>query len=102
MRGASARTGASYGGYAALMGAANEPTLYHCAAGYVGVYDLATMHTHGDVRQRGSGETYLREWIGSRDELTAVSPNRFADRIKVPEFWQPAARISAPQSSTAD
>ena len=78
--------GASYGGYAALMGVAKEPDLYRCAVGYVGVYDLPTMHTHGDIQQRGSGETYLREWIGSRDELAAVSPNRIADRIKVPVF----------------
>lgn len=78
--------GASYGGYAALMGVAREPALYKCAAGYVGVYDLPTMHTHGDVQQRGSGETYLREWLGDRAALGAVSPNRMADRIKVPVF----------------
>lgn len=78
--------GASYGGYAALMGAAKEPGLYQCAVGYVGVYDLPTMHTHGDIQRRGSGATYLREWIGERDALGAVSPNRMADRIKVPVF----------------
>jgi dipeptidyl aminopeptidase/acylaminoacyl peptidase len=78
--------GASYGGYAALMGVAKEPGLYRCAAGYVGVYDLPTMHTHGDIQQRGSGETYLRRWIGERDALAAVSPNRMADKIKVPVF----------------
>lgn len=78
--------GASYGGYAALMGVAKEPGMYRCAVGNVGVYDLPTMHTHGDIQRRGSGETYLREWIGERDGLTAVSPNRLADRIKVPVF----------------
>ena len=78
--------GASYGGYASLMGVAKEPDLYKCAVGYVGVYDLPTMHTHGDIQQRGSGETYLREWVGERDQLGAVSPNRMADRIKVPVF----------------
>ena len=78
--------GGSYGGYAALMGVAREPTLYQCAVGYIGVYDLPTMHTHGDVQQRGSGETYLNEWIGERESLAAVSPNRMADRIKVPVF----------------
>ena len=78
--------GSSYGGYAALMGAAREPSLYRCAAGNVGVYDLPTMHTHGDVQRRGSGVTYLREWIGEREALAAVSPNRIADRIKVPVF----------------
>lgn len=41
---------ASYGGYAALMGVAKEPTLYRCAAGYVGVYDL-------DMMARDTGAT---------------------------------------------
>ncbi len=78
--------GGSYGGYAALMGVAKEPSLYKCAVGYVGVYDLPMMHSRGDVQQRGSGETYLNEWIGPKAELAAVSPNRMADRIKVPVF----------------
>lgn len=78
--------GASYGGYAALMGVAKEPALYRCAAGYVGVYDLPTMHTHGDVQQRGSGEAFLRRWLGEREALGAVSPNRIADRIEAPVF----------------
>ncbi len=78
--------GASYGGYAALMGVAKEPELYKCAAGYVGVYDLPTMHTEGDIQQLGSGEAFLRRWLGEREALGAVSPNRIADRIKVPVF----------------
>lgn len=78
--------GASYGGYAALMGAAREPDLYKCVVGYIGVYDLPMMHVHGDIQRRGSGETYLREWIGEREALAAVSPNRMADRIKAPVF----------------
>lgn len=78
--------GASYGGYATLMGVAREPDLYRCAAGYVGVYDLPMMHTRGDIQQRGSGETYLNEWIGPTAGLGGVSPNRIADRIKVPVF----------------
>jgi len=78
--------GASYGGYAAMMGAAKEPALYRCAAGYVGVYDLPIMFTSGDIQRRGSGETYLKEWIGERAQLAAVSPVNLADRIKVPVF----------------
>lgn len=78
--------GASYGAYAALMGVAKEPSLYRCAAGYVGVYDLPMMHTTGDIQRRGSGETYLREWIGEPGALAAVSPTRLADRIRVPVF----------------
>ncbi|QOY63488.1 S9 family peptidase [Lysobacter sp. H21R4] len=78
--------GGSYGAYASLMGVAKEPDLYRCAVGYAGVYDLPTMHTHGDIQGHGSGETYLREWIGERSELAAVSPSNMADRIKVPVF----------------
>ena len=78
--------GASYGAYAALMGVAREPSLYQCAVGYVGVYDLPTMHSHGDIQQRGSGETFLDEWIGEPDQLDAVSPNNLADRIEAPVF----------------
>ena len=76
--------GGSYGAYAALMGAAREPALYRCASGYVGVYDLPAMHTSGDIRDSDSGDTYLQRWIGKPEELAGVSPNRLADKIKVP------------------
>lgn len=78
--------GASYGGYASLMGVAKEPDLYRCAAGYVGVYDLPTMHADGDIRDRASGRTYLNEWIGPKEDIASVSPTRLASRIKVPVF----------------
>src|SRR5690606_18350126 len=78
--------GASYGGYAALMGVAREPGLYRCAAGYVGVYDLPMMHARGDIQERGSGVTYLREWLGAPDALRDVSPVNLAANIKVPVF----------------
>lgn len=76
--------GASYGAYAALTGVAKEPDLYRCAVGMVGVYDLPMMHNTGDIQRRGSGQTYLREWIGERDAIADVSPTRMAERIKVP------------------
>lgn len=78
--------GASYGAYAALMGVAKEPSLYRCAAGYVGVYDLPIMYTSGDIQERRSGENFIKEWIGERAQLEAVSPVNLADRIKVPVF----------------
>ncbi len=77
--------GASYGGYAALMGVARDPGLYRCAAGYVGVYDLELMHR--DTSQgSGSGRTWATDWLGDRRELGASSPVNLADRIKVPVF----------------
>jgi len=77
--------GASYGGYAALMGVARDPALYRCAAGYVGVYDLELMHR--DTSQgSGSGRTWATDWLGDRRELGASSPVNLADRINVPVF----------------
>lgn len=78
--------GASYGAYAALMGVAKEPSLYRCAAGYVGVYDLPMMQRE-DGRKRRSLGNWSRDWVGEdMAALAAVSPNRMADRIKVPVF----------------
>ncbi|MDQ3224455.1 MAG: S9 family peptidase [Gemmatimonadota bacterium] len=77
--------GASYGAYAALMGVATEPELYKCAAGYVGVYDLPMMHAE-DSGTSASLETWVNEWVGEKNVLGAVSPNRLADRIKAPVF----------------
>jgi len=78
--------GASYGGYAALMGVAREPSLYRCAAGYVGVYDLPMMHARGDISRELSGQTYLRQWLGKPETLREVSPVNLAANIKVPVF----------------
>ncbi len=78
--------GASYGAYAALMGAAKEPDLYACAAGYVGVYDLPMMYSRGDIQQARSGEHFLKEWLGDPASLAARSPVNLAGKIKVPVF----------------
>lgn len=77
--------GASYGAYAALMGVAKEPALYKCAAGYVGVYDLPMMHAE-DSKATKRLATITQDWVGARDQLHVVSPNRLADRIKAPVF----------------
>lgn len=77
--------GASYGGYASLMGVAKEPALYRCAAGYVGVYDLPMMHSE-DTRRAKWTANWAREWVGDHAQLGAVSPNRMATRIRVPIF----------------
>lgn len=77
--------GASYGGYAALMGAAKEPDLYACAVGYVGVYDLEKMHKDDAAHSR-SWKSWTNDWIGDRNTLGEVSPVNLAARIKVPVF----------------
>jgi dipeptidyl aminopeptidase/acylaminoacyl peptidase len=75
--------GASYGGYAALMGVAKEPDLYKCAVGYVGVYDMAAMYHRGDISATKSGKNFLDETLG-KDNLDQISPDKLASRIKVP------------------
>ncbi|RZA24503.1 MAG: S9 family peptidase, partial [Lysobacteraceae bacterium] len=77
--------GASYGAYASLMGVAKEPSLYKCAAGYVGVYDLVTLSAK-ESRENKRMNTWTGEWLGTGPGLAAVSPNRIAGRIQVPVF----------------
>jgi dipeptidyl aminopeptidase/acylaminoacyl peptidase len=75
--------GASYGGYAALEGAAREPELYKCAIGYVGVYDLALLYHRGDIPESTSGRNFLMRVLGDdKAELARRSPVDQAERIK--------------------
>lgn len=75
--------GGSYGGYAALMGAAKEPDLYRCAVGYIGVYDLPLLYKKGDIAKDRFLNMELTEHLGTQG-LDAVSPVNLADRIKIP------------------
>ncbi len=75
--------GASYGAYAAVMGAIREPNLYQCAAGHVGVYDLRLIYSDGP----GGGGRSIRnhfEVVLGTENLEAISPNLLAERIKIP------------------
>jgi dipeptidyl aminopeptidase/acylaminoacyl peptidase len=77
--------GASYGGYAALMGAVREPDLYHCAIGYAGVYDLESMLSSGDVPRSRLGRAYLSTALGDDlEQLHSRSPTFNAARIRIP------------------
>ncbi|MFY2765255.1 alpha/beta hydrolase family protein [Arenimonas sp. MALMAid1274] len=77
--------GASYGAYAALVGAAREPELYRCAAGYVGVYDLPMMHQQ-DSRDSDSAKTWMNDWVGPINTLQANSAITLAAKVKAPVF----------------
>ena len=74
--------GGSYGGYAALMGAATS-NLYKCSVSFAGVSDL--LYLLDDSRRYGGEET-LRIMLGnkSRQELKDTSPVNLADKIKIP------------------
>lgn len=77
--------GVSYGGFAALMGAAREPDLYRCAIGYAGVYDLELMRDSGDIPDARGGRAYLDRVLGTDvAKLHAQSPVYNAQNIKVP------------------
>jgi len=75
--------GASYGGYAALMGAVKEPDLYQCAIGYAGVYDLPLKYKKGDIQERQEGVSFIEQTVGTDlNELKKYSPAYQVDKIK--------------------
>lgn len=82
--------GASYGGYAALAGAALTPDLYRCAVSVAGVSDLAEFIAWRK-REWGAdseGYTYWLTSIGDpkrdAEKLVATSPARRAADIRIP------------------
>ena len=80
--------GASYGGYAALAGAAFTPELYVCAVSVGGVADLPMML--GKFKKRSGSDSdslaYWREHIGSpyHTDVIAKSPARSAANVRAP------------------
>jgi prolyl oligopeptidase PreP (S9A serine peptidase family) len=82
--------GASYGGYATMMGLAKTPDLYRCGINYVGVTDLPLLMTATwSDTARGDYQEYLAPLqIGDLDkdakQLRDTSPVNLASRIKVP------------------
>jgi dipeptidyl aminopeptidase/acylaminoacyl peptidase len=77
--------GASYGAYAALMGAATEPDLYRCVAGYVGVYDMVEHHKKVSGSSRAN-RNWVDDWFGPRENMEAISVIDKAAQIKAPVF----------------
>jgi dipeptidyl aminopeptidase/acylaminoacyl peptidase len=79
--------GASYGGYASLIGVMLTPDLYACAVNYVGAADLEiTFKQRGEDAWRAGDEfSYQREWVGpDKAYRDATSPINLVDRIRVP------------------
>lgn len=74
--------GASYGGYAALMGAAMTPDLYRCAVSVAGVTDVAYLVKSS---RRFTNYKVVKEQIGDNfDALYDRSPISKADKINIP------------------
>jgi len=87
--------GASYGGYAALAGAAFTPHLYACAVSINGVSDLPAM-LHFEEDQAGSDSDVVAYWksdIGSAFDRNVIdrSPAKAAADITVPVLLLHAA-----------
>jgi dipeptidyl aminopeptidase/acylaminoacyl peptidase len=81
--------GASYGGYAAMMGLVKDPDLYRCGVNLFGVTNLFyhSSASRSDDRVLSYGMNVL---LGDpdklRDQLNATSPSKHADRIMAPVF----------------
>jgi dipeptidyl aminopeptidase/acylaminoacyl peptidase len=84
--------GASYGGYATLMGVLNDPDLYQCGIDWVGVTDIKLLHTGHWSFASDMSDSYrqfgLPELVGdlAKDaaQLEATSPLLQAARIQRP------------------
>lgn len=80
--------GWSYGGYAALMGAAKNPDLYNCAISMAGVTDLKDLMR--DFKKYRFGEASAKNFIAngfeSKDDIKANSPVKIAEDMTVPIF----------------
>jgi dipeptidyl aminopeptidase/acylaminoacyl peptidase len=84
--------GASYGGYAAMMGAVRHPELYKCAASASGPTDLARM-LRWERNEEGSNSSSYRYWVSQigdpgkdAEKIEAASPALHAAKIGVPIF----------------
>ncbi|MGD2133742.1 MAG: S9 family peptidase [Maricaulaceae bacterium] len=82
--------GASYGGYAALVGATLTPDRYQCAVSVAGPSDLAEMLRKMETATGSESMTsdWWRQSIGDRwadaDQIRAISPANFADNVQIP------------------
>jgi len=82
--------GISYGGYAALAGAALTPELYQCAVSIAGLSDLPELleTERSDAGRRSALYASVVQQIGDpnddRDALIAASPRRHVERITAP------------------
>jgi dipeptidyl aminopeptidase/acylaminoacyl peptidase len=80
--------GASYGGYAALAGAAFTPELYACAASIAGVSDLGRMLGYTVAKDGNDSDSlaYWKDHMGSPHDpgFAARSPLGSVERIGVP------------------
>ncbi|RJG15227.1 alpha/beta hydrolase family protein [Massilia cavernae] len=84
--------GASYGGYATLMGLVNDPDLYKCGINWIGVTDINLLFTgHGSAID-DAGQTYKQYGM----PVLIGDPKEDAARFKATSPLEQAARIKQP------
>ena len=80
--------GASYGGYAALAGAALDTGVYRCAVSYGGISDLKKFNSWVGRTDGFSSQRYFLRFMGAESTkdptLAEVSPAAHVDRVVIP------------------
>jgi dienelactone hydrolase len=81
--------GASYGGYAVLMGLVKDPQLYRCGIDWVGVTDIDLIYTANwsDLSEAWAEygmPTLVGDRVADAEQLRATSPLRNAAKIHAP------------------
>ena len=78
--------GASYGGYAALMGAIRTPDLYRCVVSIAGVSDLRKLvdDQRFYLGAEITADTKIGRWWSDRKQLGETSPAMQASKIHIP------------------
>jgi dipeptidyl aminopeptidase/acylaminoacyl peptidase len=81
--------GASYGGYATLMGLIKEPALYACGFEWAGVSDIGLMYSlafsdTSDEAKRYGMPVMIGDPVADAAQLTQTSPLQQADRLHQP------------------
>ena len=79
--------GASYGGYAAMAGAALDAGVYRCAAAYAGISDVgAFINYRASVTESDISKSvlYWKRFIGPENVWPAISPAAHAAEVKIP------------------
>lgn len=81
--------GASYGGYAVLMGLARDPDLYRCGIEWVGVTDMKLMYTADWSDMSDKWKQYgmpllVGDPVADAAQLKATSPTTVAAKIRAP------------------
>lgn len=94
--------GASYGAYASMLALANDPAMFACGVGEVGLYDLTTWEESADVGRVRRAREAVGNSIGDVDRA-AISPIQRVAQIEDPVLLHAGAldQRTPPAQTTA-